>query len=151
MKRNSKIYTIYKNIKQRCYNPNNPHYKDYGGRDITLYEGWLNEPDLFEAYILSLGECPPGYELDRVDNDYGYHPMNLRWFSKPDNLRNRRLDYNTESGKTGFKWVTRTREGLESYKGQFTHKSKYYHTKTYPTPQLAYEEVLRMRAEMGLI
>lgn len=151
----TKEYRIWCNIKQRCYNTNHPQYKDYGGRGITLYEGWLDNPNLFCSYILSLGECPPGWQLDRAENDYGYEPMNLRWAPRKVQIDNRRapqcdhiVDY--PLGETGFKWVTRTKVGLESYKGQFSYKNKRYRTKTFYTPEQAHEEVLRMRTEMGL-
>ncbi len=30
------LYTVWKNMKKRCYNKNNKQYKDYGGRGITI-------------------------------------------------------------------------------------------------------------------
>lgn len=38
---NSRIYTIYNDMKQRCYNPNSKSFKNYGGRGITICDEWL--------------------------------------------------------------------------------------------------------------
>ena len=32
----TRIYSIHQHMLQRCYNPNNEHYKDYGGRGIKV-------------------------------------------------------------------------------------------------------------------
>lgn len=34
----SKLYSIYHNMKDRCYNPNNHAYKNYGQKGITICE-----------------------------------------------------------------------------------------------------------------
>ena len=37
-KKQPRLYTIWTNIKTRCLNPNYPHFNDYGGRGIHLYD-----------------------------------------------------------------------------------------------------------------
>jgi hypothetical protein len=81
------IYKIWANIKQRCTNVDNPRYKDYGGRGITMCERWLNS---FEEFYADVGDRPDGLTLDRIDNDKGYEPNNVRWVSRADNNRNSR-------------------------------------------------------------
>ena len=49
-----KNYDKYCNIKQRCYNKNNPAYKNYGGRGIKMFEKWINDLVSFIEYIKSL-------------------------------------------------------------------------------------------------
>lgn len=80
------IYRIWANIKSRCTNPNHPRYKDYGGRGITLCERWRS----FTCFYSDVGDHPIGLTLDRVDNNGGYEPNNVRWVTKADNNRNSR-------------------------------------------------------------
>jgi len=81
-----KLYKIWVGIKQRCYNPNEKHYHRYGGRGITMYPEWVNDYGAFKAYV---GDAPTGMTLDRIDNDKGYEPDNLRWVSRKTQANNR--------------------------------------------------------------
>lgn len=76
-------YHRWADIKARCTSPSHWAYSYYGGRGIRMYEPWLNSSRAFLEYLDEhLGPCPPGYSLDRVDNDRGYEPGNLRWADK---------------------------------------------------------------------
>ena len=85
---------------QRCTNPNAQSYHNYGGRDIpiTVCERWM-DPWLFaEDIYREIGPRPEGkyengralYELDRIDNDRGYCPGNVRWADKKTQRANQR-------------------------------------------------------------
>ena len=76
---------------RRCHSPNDPSYRNYGGRGIAVYEPWRRDLGLVLAYLKDLpGWDNPAVELDRIDNDGGYAPGNLRFGSKRRNIRNRR-------------------------------------------------------------
>jgi hypothetical protein len=85
-------YRAWLAAKQRCTNPKNPEWKNYGGRGITMCEQWRNSYVAFLAYILEhLGRCPSGMSLDRIDNDKGYEPGNIRWATASEQTWNRRV------------------------------------------------------------
>ena len=85
------LYITWYGIKTRVSNPKQRGYKNYGGRGIGMHPEWADSFEAFEAYILEvLGEKPEGETLDRVDNEKGYVPGNLRWASQPVQARNTR-------------------------------------------------------------
>lgn len=94
----TKEYFIFKAIMDRCYNKNNPQYRDYGGRGIQIYSEWINNPKAFYDYLQTLPEARKQFEartgekatLDRIDNNRGYEPGNLRWASYQEQNQNRR-------------------------------------------------------------
>jgi len=86
-----KLYRQWNGAKSRCYNPKHKRYKDYGGRGIRIYKKWLHNPSLYIKYLKSLPNCnEEGYTLDRIHNDFGYEPMNLRWATISEQCINRR-------------------------------------------------------------
>jgi hypothetical protein len=69
----------------------NPKHKDwqfYGGRGIRLCEEW-QDFGIFQAWALANG-YQEGLEVDRIDNEEGYGPGNVRFVSHAQNSRNRR-------------------------------------------------------------
>jgi hypothetical protein len=75
----------------RCTNHASPKYADYGGRGITVHAAWVADRGAFFAYIAALpGAGEPGLSLDRIDNDQGYEPGNLRWTTASEQRRNAR-------------------------------------------------------------
>lgn len=77
--------------KSRCSNPNNRSYKTYGARGIKVFKDWEDSYDTFYEWIIaSIGERPTKFHsLDRVDNDRGYEPGNLKWSTPEEQGQNR--------------------------------------------------------------
>lgn len=80
------LYSIYSNMKDRCFNENNPSYSRYGGRGISVCNEWLNS---FESFCKDVGERPsPLHTLDRKDNNGWYSKSNCRWATRKQQVRN---------------------------------------------------------------
>jgi hypothetical protein len=79
-------YRVWKRMRHRCTNPNNPRFADWGGRGITVCRRWRK----FENFLVDMGARPEGMTLDRIDNDRGYSKRNCRWASAAVQVRNRR-------------------------------------------------------------
>lgn len=80
-------YSSYLNMKDRCLNPNNPEYENYGGRGITIYEPWINS---FSRFFLDVGKRPHNTTLDRIRVNGNYEPGNVRWVNNHIQNLNRR-------------------------------------------------------------
>lgn len=90
-------------IWRRCYSPKHGSYHAYGKRGIKCwwYEqygiGAVKKVDKaiwrrkMLGYLVTLENWDkPGVELDRIDNDKGYEPGNLRFVGRGENASNRR-------------------------------------------------------------
>lgn len=94
------LYKRYLKIKERCYNPNNKSYKDYGGRGIKMCDEWLNDFVAFYNWAMENG-YEKGLEIDRIDNNKGYSPDNCRFVDRTIQANNRRTShYLTLNGQT---------------------------------------------------
>lgn len=99
----SPTYKCWAQMKHRCSNSANPQYGDYGGRGISVCVRWLE----FNAFLEDMGEQPPGFSLDRIDNNDGYHPGNCKWSTRKEQQNNRRNNVLIAcySGRSGTKTV----------------------------------------------
>jgi hypothetical protein len=86
----SSEYASWSSMIQRCTNPKNAAWVNYGGRGILVCERWRK----FEEFFKDMGNRPgKGFDLDRIDNEKGYEPSNCRWVSRKSNLNNRRASF----------------------------------------------------------
>ena len=86
----SSIYGRYYAMIQRCENPNDKKYSNYGGRGITVCDRWRNS---FESFVADMGMPPAKHSIDREDNDGNYEPSNCRWLTIGGQNRNKRDNF----------------------------------------------------------
>lgn len=101
----TRLYSVWCGIKERCFNSHYRYYHRYGGRGITVCPEWLNSFEAFRDWAYSSGydESKTGKEqsLDRIDVDGNYEPGNCRWASQKEQMRNiGRSKYITSGDKT---------------------------------------------------
>ena len=119
---NHKLYSVWKQIKQKCNNPNSHRYEYYGNRGISVCQEWTDSFVEFYNWCIENG-WKPGLSIDRIDNDLGYYPENCRITNQSVQNSNKR-----SYGKTGVKYVTKRRgkfrvqkriNGIWKYFGDF--------------------------------
>lgn len=96
-------------MKDRCQNPNSSSWEHYGAKGITVCDRWQK----FALFLEDMGPRPRGTELDRIEGEKGYYPGNVRWATKSQQMKNRRMDWFANSaeqsrkGKAGnaVKWA----------------------------------------------
>ena len=99
---NKDINNLYYKMRGRCNNPNTKDYKYYGARGISIHPEWMNNRDSFAEYVMALENFnKEGYSLDRIDNNKGYVPGNIKFSTHKEQCNNRRsnriVEYNGET------------------------------------------------------
>ncbi len=124
------LYKVWSGVKERCVNKNHKSYKYYGGRGIELCKEWLDNPKSFIEWGLSNG-YKKGLEIDRIDNDKSYSPINCRFITHQRNCINQRISKKNKSGYNGVlwnkqnsKWVARVNNNKRIHLGYFNTKKE---------------------------
>lgn len=95
-----RIYKIWQGIRQRCNNPNDKEYEDYGGRGIRVCEEWDKSSEAFVRWALENGYAD-NLSIDRIDTNSGYSPENCRWATWTQQARNKRIEKINSTGVAG--------------------------------------------------
>lgn len=80
-------YRSWRSMIQRCYDKSVWHYKNYGGRGISVCDRWRNS---FLNFLNDMGLRPKNKTLDRIDNSRNYELDNCKWSTPSEQARNRR-------------------------------------------------------------
>jgi hypothetical protein len=106
----SQLYTVWCNMRSRCYSEKSNRYSTYGAKGIKVCDEWLgnngyqNFMDWAYANGYSTERTETGhikYTLDRIDFNGNYEPSNCRWITIQEQQNNRKDNkYITYNGET---------------------------------------------------
>lgn len=108
-------YSVWKQMRGRCSNPNANGWDRYGGRGIRVCQRWQSS---FANFYADMGpRSSPQHSLDRINNEGNYEPGNCRWATRCEQMRNTRSNVRLTFGgetlsmaewkeKTGLTYAT---------------------------------------------
>ena len=94
-----KIRNIWYGMLHRVNNPKNTNFKNYGNRGIVVCDSWLDFDTFYKDVESGYQE---GLSLDRIDNNKGYFPDNIRWATKKEQARNKRNNAKLSDGRFAY-------------------------------------------------
>jgi hypothetical protein len=92
-----RTYSSWSSMKDRCTNPKNVGWHNYGGRGITVCARWLKD---FGVFLSDMGLRPEGLTLGRIDNSGNYEPKNCSWQTRMEQANNTRVNRVLPNGET---------------------------------------------------
>lgn len=130
----TRLYTVWRGMKERCSNPGHMNYPRYGGRGISVCEQWLNSFVSFRDWALENG-YRDDLTIDRIDNDGNYEPDNCWWRTLRQQANNKRSDILLKNGRktmslrqwsleTGVKYTTLLKRYHNGVRGEALFKKK---------------------------
>lgn len=85
------LYQRWVSMRQRCSNPKDKAYKNYGARGIRVCKRW----ESFGNFLADMGEPPTErHTIERKNNNSGYKPSNCYWATYQEQHNNRRGNRN---------------------------------------------------------
>ena len=105
-KSSTRLYDIWRGMKERCYRPKHLRFGKYGGRGISICDEWRNSFEVFEKWAINNG-YNESLTIERIDVNGNYEPNNCRWATNKEQQNNkqnnRRITWNDET-KTLAEW-----------------------------------------------
>ena len=122
------FYNTWTMMMKRCYDPKSNGFKNYGKRGIDVYKDWHTVENFTRDVDNILGGKPSdAHSLDRIDNNRGYYPDNIRWATAKEQMNNTRYTYDLTAGNLA-KLTGYTRERIR----QLTYPNTSSKGKGYP-------------------
>ena len=95
----TRFYRIWADMVNRCTNPNNKRYYQYGGRSISVCDRWRYsfenfKEDMYESYLEHAEEYGESdTTIERIDVNGNYELSNCTWKTKAEQNRNMTNSY----------------------------------------------------------
>lgn len=83
----TRVYRIWKDMRNRCHYEKYPERHLYGGRGIEVCERWRWS---FENFLADMGVPADHLSIDRIDVNGNYEPGNCRWATALEQSQNKR-------------------------------------------------------------
>lgn len=99
----TRLYHIWINMKNRCFDENSSTFHHYGGRGITVCREWASSFLSFREWATANGYSDE-LSIDRINVDGNYCPENCRWVSGSIQQFNKRKPRRNTSGHVGVSW-----------------------------------------------
>lgn len=107
----TRLYQTWSDMIKRCEYKKGQYYNIYGGRGISVCKEWRNDFITFYEWAIQNG-YDESKEIDRIDNDGNYEPINCRFVCEFIQARNTRKIISTNT--TGYRGVTFRRNRYEA-------------------------------------
>lgn len=96
----TRLYSIYYNMRARCYNTTHNRYQYYGAKGIVICDEWATY-EQFKQWAIG-ADYAEHLSIDRIDSTGNYEPSNCRWVDTTVQAINRHMPV----GASGFAGVT---------------------------------------------
>lgn len=107
----TRLYSIFYDMKGRCYNKNDTTYKYYGEKGVKVCSEWLEDQTSFFEWALENGYSD-NLTIDRINVEGNYEPSNCRWTTQlQQNCNMRMLSTNT----SGYVGISRAKQWKSEY------------------------------------
>lgn len=88
---NTRLYRIWCDMHNRCYQKSYHAYQHYGGRGIVISDPWLRDFQPFYDWAMANG-YRDDLSIDRIDPNGNYSPDNCRWVTMAEQNKNKRAE-----------------------------------------------------------